>query len=105
MSSVVRLNRTALSELLRGAQGPVSRDLVIKAQRVTNSAKRRCPVDTSRLRASIRYRMFSDATGLFAMVGSDVEYALFVHEGTRYMAGRPFLTEALLATIGGGEVL
>lgn len=77
------VNRVALRELLLGNSGPVARDLSLKAQRVTNAAKRRCPVDTSRLRSSIRFTVISEGARLYALVGSDLHYALFVHEGTR----------------------
>jgi len=90
-----RLNRPALTQLLRGMSGPVGKDLALTAQYVSNSAKRRCPVDTGRLRSSIRWAVFTDAQGLFAQVGTDVEYALFVERGTRYMEARPFLQPAL----------
>jgi len=32
---------------------------------------------------------------LTASIGSDVEYAVFVHEGTKFMRGRPFLANAV----------
>jgi hypothetical protein len=94
----VRLDGAALTALLRGTQGLVAKDLTLKAQTVTNEAKRGCPVDTGRLRSSIRYAIFTDSEGVYAQVGSDVEYALFVHEGVRGRPGRPFLTDALAAT-------
>lgn len=48
------------------------------------------PVDTGRLRASHRtvFRPF------YGEVGTHVNYDTFVHEGTRYMRGRPFMRNA-----------
>lgn len=85
----MRLDNTAITRLLQGPQGLLARDLALRAQRVTNGAKRRCPVDEGRLRSSIRWELRSDSRGLHAVVGSDVEYALFVHEGTRAHQIRP----------------
>lgn len=74
-------NPAGLAELLVGTHGPVAADLARKALRVQSGAKRRCPVDTGRLRSSIRWRIDRDAKGLYADVGTEVEYALAVHEG------------------------
>lgn len=59
---------------------------------VEGSAKRNAPVRTGTLRRSITSRVTSATT---ARVGTSLEYAPFVHEGTRYMAARPFLTDAV----------
>jgi hypothetical protein len=77
------INRVALRQTLFGNTGPVGRDLALKSQRVVNAAKRLCPVDTSRLRASIRYQLFFSNESIYSLVGTDVAYALFVHEDTR----------------------
>lgn len=58
---------------------------------VEGAAKRRTPVDTGTLRRSITSRTEGNA----AYVGSAVVYAPFVHGGTRFMAGRPFLEEGI----------
>lgn len=49
------------------------------------------PVDTGRLRAST-YSRFQPLTGI---VGTNVDYGIFVHEGTRFMPARPFLRDAV----------
>ena len=54
---------------------------------IERESKKLSPVDTNRMRSSIDTRIGN----LQARVGPHVDYALFVHEGTRYMAGRPFL--------------
>ncbi|MBX6361316.1 MAG: HK97 gp10 family phage protein [Acidobacterium ailaaui] len=53
-------------------------------------AKRRCPVDTGRLRSSIEYQ----PGYLEAQVETNVYYAPFVEYGTRKMTARPFLGPA-----------
>lgn len=84
-----------LKAMLSGPQGPVVRDLGRRAYRVRSGAVAACPVDTGRLRSSINVSMGGDFESAYADIGTNVEYALYVHEGTRYMEGRPFLTDAL----------
>lgn len=50
-------------------------------------SKRGTPVKTGRLRSSIGV----DLGNLYARIAPHTNYAGFVHEGTRYMAARPFM--------------
>ena len=54
-------------------------------------AKKLCPVDTGRLRNSITHVLASEDT---VVIGTNVEYAPYVHEGARGRAGVPFLRNA-----------
>lgn len=54
-------------------------------------SRRNTPVNTGRLRAST-YERFGSLRG---EVGTDVFYDRFVHDGTRYMRGRPYLADAV----------
>jgi len=54
---------------------------------IERESKRYSPVDTGRMRASIT----TDIGNLRARIAPNVVYAGFVHEGTRYMKGRPFM--------------
>ena len=56
---------------------------------VERYSKMRSPVDTGRLRSSIRTRI-DDFT---ATVSPTVNYAIFIHDGTRNMRARPFMTQ------------
>lgn len=50
------------------------------------------PVDTGRLRQSLDREVVGDT----ARIGSvDVEYSIYVEEGTRHMAAQPYLRPAL----------
>lgn len=49
------------------------------------------PVDTGRLRAST-YERFANLRG---EVGTNTDYDIFVHEGTRFMRGRPYLRNSV----------
>ena len=52
-----------------------------------------CPVDTGRLRNSITHTI--DNSGKAAIIGTNVEYSLYVHEGVHGRKGQPFLTDAI----------
>lgn len=95
----IRLDRADLSRTLQGAS---RRELEISARQVMNRAKVLAPVDTGRLRASIRIE--SRRTFTFRSVytvGSDLEYAAAVHDGTRPHQIRPKTARALRFRIGG----
>lgn len=98
----VRLDRAVLNRQLQDAS---RRELEIAARQVMNRAKVLCPVDTGRLRASIRIE--SRRTFAFRSVftvGSDVEYAGFVNDGTRPHIIRPRNAQALRFRVGGRVV-
>lgn len=95
--SYVQINGDALRELFESPSGEVAKDLQRRALRVEGAAKRLCPVDTGRLRSSITNELGTDAEGLVAVIGTDVEYAPYVELGTSRMAAQPFLLPALEA--------
>lgn len=74
--------------------------LQVLALQVQNAARRRCPVDTGRLRSSISHRLGRDARGPYAEVGTNVQYAPFVEFGTRRAAAQPYLRPALAEAAG-----
>jgi hypothetical protein len=82
-SDTIVWSQAGLTELFESEEGVVAKDLARRAERVRGEAVRNCPVDTGRLRSSIRWAFAKEGSQLVAMVGSDVEYALFVHEGTQ----------------------
>lgn len=95
--SYVEINGAALAELFESPSGEVARDLQRRALQVDRAAKRNCPVDTGRLRSSITNEIGTDAQGLVATIGTNVEYAPYVELGTSKMAAQPFLLPALEA--------
>lgn len=68
---------------------------------VEKESKRNAPVDTGRLRSSI-FTSYQDA-GETAIIRPDaaVNYAGFVHEGTKFMKGRPFMARGLQTALEG----
>lgn len=98
----VRLDRAQLSRTIRGAS---RNELEAAARQVMNRAKILAPVDTGRLRASIRIE--SRRTALLRSrytIGSDLSYAPMVHDGTRPHIIRPKRAQALKFKIGGRTV-
>ena len=61
------------------------------AFRIHGKARIDCPKDTGHLANSITVKIDSPTK---ATIGTHVDYGPHVHEGTRFMKGRPFLTEA-----------
>lgn len=89
MATRVVFNDAALFRLLESPEGPVAKDLLRRATNVETRAKLNATgqhggprVRTGRLRASIHHELDLDARGLVARIGSNVEYARYVEEGT-----------------------
>jgi len=53
------------------------------------------PYDTGMLMRSITYRVDDTKTSVDGRVGTNLEYSLYVHEGTSKMPSRPFLSDAI----------
>ena len=78
------LLEAAQKELLLEIDG-ACRDTALELE---GNAKKDCPVDTGRLRASIQTEKEDIAK---YKVGTNVDYATAVHDGTRKQAAQPFL--------------
>lgn len=83
-------------EVLDAVQQATDRGLEICGGKAESYAKRRCPVDTGRLRNSITHAQWDDKT---EVIGSNVEYAPFVELGHHTIGGKqvkakPFLRPA-----------
>jgi len=61
---------------------------------IESNAKRRAPVDTGRLMNSVTAEDRSTHRRIRIVVGSDVDYALYVEKGTKDREGQPFLVPA-----------
>jgi hypothetical protein len=80
--ATVRVNGTELRRALNSPQGPAVRALRRASAQVESEAKRRCPVDTGRLRASIHTELFTRGGDWIAKVGTNVHYGRYVEQGT-----------------------
>ena len=68
---------------------------------IARRARRLVPVDTGRLKRSIRIDPARGRKPAWVRAGYErrqPNYARFVHDGTRHVRGRPFLTNAQLQT-------
>ncbi len=57
----------------------------------------KAPFDTGTLRRSITSKVEESGNAVKGKVGTNVDYALYVHEGTSRMEARPFLLDAVMA--------
>ncbi|KGI79382.1 hypothetical protein IL38_24100 [Actinopolyspora erythraea] len=62
--------------------GPVVRQVHRETEKVRNAAVRRCPRDTGTLAASLEATVHVTGMRVTGIVGSRLDYALYVHEGT-----------------------
>lgn len=89
------LDQAAINQLFTSPEGPAAIILARKAVQVEAKAKRACPVDTGRLRASLTHNLERDSRGLVAFVGTNVNYAAHVEFGTKHQRPQPYLRPAL----------
>lgn len=87
MAIVHELNLGAIQQILNGPNGAVYKDMLKRGLLVETRAKQELQsaparVDTGRLRGSIRARMITLDGVPASRVGTNVTYALFVHDGT-----------------------
>jgi len=77
------------------------RYLELRGQAVRSAAKERLRqsprrIDTGNLLNSIQTRVFFRNNLPVVRIGTDVEYAVYVHQGTVYMEANPFLRDGLI---------
>jgi hypothetical protein len=75
----VTFNGAALRSLAVQASAD---DLRVRANRVVSRARQLVPVDRGQLRGSIAVEFTQSSEGAVARIGSNLPYAIFVHEGT-----------------------
>lgn len=97
----VDIDEANIRKLLKSE--PVRAFMLKKGLQVEVRAKRLCPVDTGRLRASITSALEEDGDTIKAVIGTDVEYAPYVEFGTVRMVAKPFLLPALMSIISTGD--
>lgn len=82
-----KLNESAIKALLTGPGGAVYKDMLKRCIRVESAAKRNLSsgpkrVNTGRLRSSVTHDISVIGGHIVGRVGTNVDYALYVHEGT-----------------------
>lgn len=77
----VDVDQVALQKMLKNPKGQVARGIYKIGKKVERKAKRLVPVDHGVLRNSISTELII-RRGPVARIGTNVKYALYVHEGT-----------------------
>lgn len=93
MTTVV-IRKVELDFMLNNPSGDVGRYLAKKGRIVQAAAKAQVGVRTGALRSSIHMRHLRDSRGQYLKIGSELNYALLHHEGSR-----PHLIVAKRATV------
>jgi hypothetical protein len=96
-----RLNVGYIQTRIARPGGPLESDLELRALAVQAAAKQRLRqsperIDTGNLINSIQIRIYQRNGMPVARIGTDVEYSIYVHEGTMYMEANPFLRDGLI---------
>jgi len=104
VASTVQLSLGAIQSYLNSPQGPVAMDMMRRGRKVEALAKRLAPVDTGRLAGSIVTVQINVNGKPGAGIGTNVEYALYVHNGTRAHPITPKRAKVLRFKAGGSVV-
>lgn len=87
----IKVDAEKVVRAFRNAPTNLGRNLSIAVVKsgflVEGESKRVTPVDTGRLKGSIA----TEVKPLSAIIAPNTNYAVFVHEGTRFMRSRPFM--------------
>lgn len=99
-------NESGLRDILTSAHGPVMKTLARIGVTFESISKEYASgenggpnVDTGNLRSSITYELGVDSEGAYVECGTNVEYAIFLELGTRYMSARKFIEPAARAAV------
>lgn len=91
----VKLDQAGLDRLYRSGSSIYAEQYLARlGNRIVNAAKTRANVDTGLMRSTIQFRIVPGSRPPIGEVVARTRYALFVHDGTRFYQGNPFLTDA-----------
>ena len=99
VSVVFKPNRPGVDKLLHSTNGPYGQWLARKLNQARSGAMARANVDTGLMRSRIEYRLEMDGGKVVGILAAKTSYAKYVHDGTRYHDGNPFLTDAVRDTL------
>lgn len=75
------------------------------AENVKPKIQQECPVDTGLLRQSTDWKVFQDNLMTILHLGTNVEYALAVHEGTYKMRARRYIYNVVIRNVAMIQVI
>lgn len=93
-SVTVTLNPASLARFRSSPDGAIGLTLARILNTAANNARVRANVDTGLMRSSIGYDV-DPTTPVSGRLYARTRYARYVHDGTRYYAGNPFLSDGL----------
>jgi len=88
MATVV-FRKAELDFMLNSPEGDVGKYLAKKGRLIMAAAKAQVGVRTGALRSSIHMRHLRDSRGQYVKIGSNLDYALLHHQGTKPHVIRP----------------
>ena len=91
----------ALAKRLDAMETEAERDVIRLAADIREDVQSRVPVDTGRLRRSVRVNVRKNAKGLLATVRVGAFYGKFIEYGTEDQRPRPFFRPAVHQSING----
>jgi hypothetical protein len=100
----VHVDPVALAELVGNGAGPIVRDHKRRAANVQTAAKVIVRKRTRKLEHSIVTRTTVTGLRINTIIGTDLPYALYEHDGTRPHIIRPRKKKVLRFPAGGGVV-
>lgn len=93
-------NPAGLQHLLRDPGGPMGAALTRLGNQMVNEAKARANVRTGLMRSRIEFVIEPGPAGQLRLVlAARTNYSAYVHDGTRWYRGNPFLTDAARAVL------
>ena len=102
--TIININKPTLDYTVNSPQGEVGQWLRKRGYMMMMAAKAQVPTGTGKLRASIKMIHNRASYGQYIDIGSNLDYALYVHEGTRPHEIIPEKAK-ILRFSGGGRVI
>lgn len=88
-------NKAGIDRILRDPHGQGAQWLTRIGNQMVNEAKARANVDSGLMRSRIEFVVETGPVGTLRLVlAARTNYSAFVHDGTRWYRGNPFLTDA-----------
>ena len=92
-----RALKKTMQRLLKDNQDGLKMAMGAAGLDMQNAAKEAAPVDTGRLRQSIRMESIND--GLGAKISTNVTYAVYQNNGTSRISGKRFMEKGFIAGV------
>lgn len=87
LETSISADTSQVERLQEAGREAIARAMELTASSLWGESRKVTPIDTGRLRGSIAHHKDDDLTH---RISTNVEYAVYVHEGTQRMRGRPF---------------